>query len=153
MDAARNAILRELEEHLRAESSQDLPALLEGMTDDCFNVVKCDPEPVYDGPEAVARRYRALWAALPDLDVRLRRLVAVDGDHVVTEHTLSGTHLGTLFGIAPTGLPVEVDTAVVWELRDGRIRGETVYFDLATLLRQVGFLDLPAQDASSFPKE
>jgi steroid delta-isomerase-like uncharacterized protein len=152
MDAARNVVLREIEEHLRAESSQDLQALLEGMTEDCYNIVKCDPEPIYDGPEAVARRYQALWAALPDLDVRLRRLVAVDGDRVVTEHTLSGTHLGTLFGVAPTGLPVQVDTAVVWELRDGRIRGETVYFDLATILRQVGVLDTSADDKSSPPK-
>ena len=140
----RDAIIREIEEHLRAESSKDLPALLEGMTEDCYNLVMCDPEPMYDGPVAVARRYEALWTALPDLNVRLRRVVAIDGDRVVSEHTLSGTHLGPLFGVPATGRPVEVDTAVVWELKDGRIRGETVYFDLATVLRQVGVAVPPA---------
>ncbi|MGH9300051.1 MAG: ester cyclase, partial [Acidimicrobiales bacterium] len=70
---------------------------------------------------------------------------AIEGDLAVTEHALSGTHLGSLFGVPATGLPVEVDTVVVWEFRNGKIRGETVYFDVATMLRQVGFLSLPAQ--------
>jgi steroid delta-isomerase-like uncharacterized protein len=108
----------------------------------------CDPSPLYRGPEAVARRYRGLWAALPDLQVRLRRVVAVDGELAVTEHTLSGTHGGPLFGVVPTGRPVQVDTVVVWEFAGDRIRGETVYFDLATMLRQVGALALPGIGAA-----
>lgn len=140
---ARGSIVHEIEQHLRAESAQDLEALLAGMTDDCYNRVVCDPVPLYRGPEEVARRYRGLWAALPDLEVRLRRVVAVDGDTAVTEHTLSGTHRGTLFGVLPTGLKLTVDTCVVWEFSGTRVRGETVYFDLATLLRQAAFLELP----------
>lgn len=141
--ATREEIVREIEQHLRAESSQDLETLLAGMTDDCYNLVMCDPSPLYDGPEAVARRYRGLWAAFPDLDVRLRRVVAIDGDAVVTEHTLSGTHQGPLFGVPPTGRRLTVETCVVWEFVGARVRGETVYFDLATLLRQAGALETP----------
>lgn len=141
--ATRDEIVREIEQHLRAESSQDLEALLAGMTEDCYNLVMCDPTPLYQGPEEVARRYRGLWAAVPDLDVRLRRVVAIDGRAVVTEHTLSGTHGGTLFGVPPTGRRLTVDTCVVWDFAGARVRGETVYFDLATLLRQTGALELP----------
>jgi steroid delta-isomerase-like uncharacterized protein len=141
--ARRDAIVREIEQHLRAESTQDLDALLAGMTDDCYNLVVCDPSPLYQGPEQVARRYRGLWSAFPDLEVRLRRVVAIEGDAAVTEHTLSGTHRGSLFGVAPTGRKLTVDTCVVWEFVGTRVRGETVYFDLATLLRQAGFLELP----------
>lgn len=118
------------------------------MTEDCYNLVLCDPSPLYRGPEAVARRYRGLWAAFPDLQVRLRRIVAIDGDLAVTEHTLSGTQRGPLFGIAPTGRAVQVDTVVIWEFTGERIRGETVYFDLATMLRQVGALALPGADSA-----
>ncbi len=143
MPERREAMVREIEGHLEAESTQNLPALLAGMTEDCYNLVHCDPSPLYRGPEAVARRYRGLWAALPDLQVRLRRIVAIDGELAVTEHTLSGTHGGPLFGIGPTGRAVQVETVVIWELRGERIRGETVYFDLATMLRQVGALTLP----------
>jgi steroid delta-isomerase-like uncharacterized protein len=143
MPQRRDAMVAEIHSHLAAESTQNLQALLAGMTEDCYNLVMCDPSPLYRGPEAVARRYRGLWAALPDLQVRLRRVVAVDGELAVTEHTLSGTHGGPLFGVAPTGRPVQVDTVVVWEFAGDRIRGETVYFDLATMLRQVGALALP----------
>ena len=142
MPERREAIVREIKSHLEAESTQNLPALLAGMTEDCYNLVLCDPSPLYQGPDAVARRYRGLWAALPDLQVRLRRIVAIDGDLAVTEHTLSGTQRGPLFGIAPTGRAVQVETVVIWEFTGERIRGETVYFDLATMLRQVGALAL-----------
>lgn len=143
MPERREAMVREIKSHLEAESAQDLPALLAGMTEDCYNLVICDPSPLYRGPGAVARRYRGLWAALPDLQVRLRRIVAIDGELAVTEHTLSGTQRGRLFGIAPTGRAVQVETVVIWEFVGERIRGETVYFDLATMLRQVGALALP----------
>lgn len=138
-----DAIVNEIHEHLSAENAQDLDALLEGMTDDCFNLVVPDPNPMYSGPEAVARRYRGLWATFPDLSVKMRRIVAVQENFAVSEHVLAGTHSGSLFGVPGTGRHVEVDTAVVWELDAGRIKGETVYFDLATMLRQVGFLALP----------
>jgi len=138
----RVAMAREITEHLTAESTQDLEALLAGMTEDCYNLVMCDPSPLYQGPKEVARRYRGLWTAFPDLQVRLRRIVAIEGDQAVTEHTLSGTHHGPLFGTAPTGRSVQVDTVVIWEFAGERIRGETVYFDLATMFRQVGALAL-----------
>lgn len=141
MTGNHDAIVAEIHTHLAAENSQDLDALLEGMTDDCFNLVVPDPHRLYAGPEEVARRYRGLWATFPDLNVQMRRIVSVGETTAVSEHTLSGTHRGPLFGVAPTGKHVEVETAVVWDIVDGRIRGETVYFDVATMLRQVGFLD------------
>ncbi len=150
MPERRDAMVAEINSHLAAESTQNLGALLAGMTDDCYNLVLCDPSPLYRGPEAVAKRYRGLWTALPDLQVRLRRVVAIDGELAVTEHALSGTHRGPLFGVAATGRRVQVDTAVVWEFAGERIRGETVYFDLATMLRQVGALALPG--AGSAPR-
>jgi steroid delta-isomerase-like uncharacterized protein len=135
------AIIAEITAHLAAENAQDLDALLEGMTDDCFNRIVPDPHPLYSGPEEVARRYRGLWATFPDLKVQMRRIVSVQQDTAVSEHTLSGTHLGSLFGVPGTGKHVEVETAVVWDVVDGRIRGETVYFDVATMLRQIGNLE------------
>lgn len=148
MPERRDAMVEEIKSHLEAESTQDLSALLAGMTENCYNLVLCDPSPLYQGPEAVARRYRGLWTAFPDLQVRLRRIVAIEGELAVTEHTLSGTHGGPLFGVGPTGCPVQVETVVIWEFAGQRIRGETVYFDLATMLRQVGALALPGGDSA-----
>jgi steroid delta-isomerase-like uncharacterized protein len=144
MPERRAAMVREIKDHLAAESGQNLEALLAGMTEDCYNFVLCDPSPLYRGPRDVAKRYQGLWTALPDLQVRLRRIVAIEGEMAVTEHTVSGTHRGPLFGVASTGRFVQVDTAVIWEFAGELIRGETVYFDLATMLRQIGTLELPA---------
>ena len=139
MDA--EAIIAEIHAHIAAENSQDLAALLDGMTDDCFNLIVPDPHRLYAGPEEVARRYRGLWTTFPDLKVEMRRIVSIQEDTAVTEHTLSGTQRGNLFGVPATGKHVEVETAVVWDIVDGRIRGETVYFDVATMLRQIGYLE------------
>jgi steroid delta-isomerase-like uncharacterized protein len=140
MTANPDAIIAEIHAHLAAENAQDLDALLDGMTDDCFNLVVPDPYRLYAGPEEVARRYRGLWTTFPDLHVQMRRIVSVQTETAVSEHTLSGTHRGSLFGVPGTGKRVEVETAVVWDLVDGKVRGETVYFDVATMLRQVGYL-------------
>ncbi|MFC0862337.1 ester cyclase [Sphaerimonospora cavernae] len=142
MPANIDAIVAEIHSHLAAENAQDLDELLDGMTEDCFNLVVPDPHRLYAGPEEVARRYRGLWATFPDLKVQMRRIISVQENIAVSEHTLSGTHGGSLFGVPATGRHVEVETAVVWDIVDGRIRGETVYFDLATMLRQVGHLQL-----------
>ena len=144
MRPSREEVVRELEAHVAAETAQDLDRLLEGMADDCFNVVVGDPDRVYRGPGEVAERYRAMWSAVPNLVVSIRRIVAVDGLAAVTEHTLSGTHVGSLFGVPGSGERFEVKTAVLWELGDGRIRGETVYADHASLLSQAGFV--PGRD-------
>jgi len=56
MPERREAMAREIERHLEAESTQNLSALLAGMTEDCYNLVLCDPSPLYRGPDAVARR-------------------------------------------------------------------------------------------------
>lgn len=133
-------VVAEINAHLEAEVAQDLDALLEGMTEDCYNEIVADPRRMYKGPEEVAFRYKALWATFPDLSVVMQRIVAVEENYAVSEHVLSGTHTGNLFGVPGTGKHVSVDTCVVWELVDGRIRGERVYFDVATMLRQVGAL-------------
>jgi len=140
MTGTESPIVAEILSHLAAESAQDLDTLLEGMTDDCFNLVIPDPHRLYAGPEEVARRYRGLWATFPDLKVEMRRIVSVSEAVAVTEHTLSGTQDGVLFGFPPSGKHVEVETAVIWDIVDGRIRGESVYFDAATMLRQAGHL-------------
>lgn len=53
----RSERLAEIREHIKAESSHDMQALLAGMTSDCFNDVAAVPKP-FRGPKRVAERYR-----------------------------------------------------------------------------------------------
>lgn len=145
-DASLEAV-NEILEHLRAENAQDLDALLEGMTDDCFNAVVGDPSSPYVGPERVTTRYSNLFSAFPDIRIEIRRLVSLDVEnHVaVSENFLSGTHGGTLFGVPASGNTVGVRALVIWDLgEDYKIKGETVFLDLLTMMRQVGHLKLSA---------
>ena len=50
-------------------------------------------------------------------------------------------------GVRPTGRRVEIAVVVVVQFKDGKIAGEHIYWDQASVLAQVGLLDaekLPA---------
>ena len=133
----RSQRLAEIREHIKAESTHDMEALLDGMTKDCFNDVSGVPKP-FRGPKRVAERYRKHWAGFPDLKVRVRRLLAVGKDTIVTENEWSGTHLGKFLGYPPTGKHVKVRALVVWHFKGKRLWGETVFFDMGRVLKEIG---------------
>ena len=140
------AAINEILEHLRAENAQDLDALLEGMTDDCYNDIVGDPNSPYVGPERVGARYKNLWASFPDMRIEVRRLITVDPDRylAVSQNHLTGTQEGPLFGIPGTGKQVSVPAIVVWEFGEGyQLKGEHVTLDFLTMVQQVGYLEFP----------
>jgi steroid delta-isomerase-like uncharacterized protein len=74
--------------------------------------------------------------AFPDMRISLRRSIC-DGETVMTEEVLEGTHRGLFAGIAPTGRPVRLPMVHVTVVRDGRIVERTAYHDTAGILRQL----------------
>jgi steroid delta-isomerase-like uncharacterized protein len=130
----RLAVLRE---HIDAESSHNMKALLDGMTSDCFNDVVCVPKP-FVGPKEVAERYQKHWAGFPDFKVRVKRFLAADEKCIVTENEWTGTHLGKFLGLQPTGRRVRVRALVVWHFRRNKLWGETVFFDMGSIQKQIG---------------
>lgn len=133
----RSERLAEIREHIKAESSHDMQALLAGMTSDCFNDVAAVPKP-FRGPKRVAERYRKHWEGFPDFKVRVKRLLAVGENTIVTENEWSGTHLGKFLGYSPTGKYVRVRALVVWHFKGKKLWGETVFFDVGSLLKKIG---------------
>jgi steroid delta-isomerase-like uncharacterized protein len=130
----RLAVLRE---HIKAESTHNMEELLAGMTADCFNDVCCVPKP-FVGPKRVAERYRNHWAGFPDFKVRVKRFLAADDKSIVTENEWSGTHRGAFLGLQPSGKHVRVRALVVWHFRGNKLWGETVFFDLGSIQKQIG---------------
>jgi len=49
-----------------------------------------------------------------------------------------GAHHGRFLGHEPIGWPVRFPLAMVIPFRDGLMAGERFYYDLATLMRQIG---------------
>ena len=80
---------------------------------------------------------------IPDGRVLVERLYNA-GNAVIVEGRFVGTHTGPLRGpsgdIQPTGAPVEVRFANVWQIEDGTITCHHTYYDQLDLLTQLGLM-------------
>ena len=94
-------------------------------------------------PEEVHSLLTDLTTGFPDLELEIVLLHHAD-DAVIVEGRTKGTHTQTWNGIPPTGRRIDVRAAVIYRFEGDRMTNETVYFDLATQMRQLGFetLDL-----------
>ncbi len=84
------------------------------------------------------RKFHAdLWAGLPDIHYRVERTVS-EGDTVVGECTVTGTHRGELAGVPPSNKAVTVPVTFIVDYKDGKAKRWSSYLDVATVLRQIG---------------
>ena len=92
---------------------------------------------VFDGDDEVMGYYRTTRTAFPDQrhdDVRLH----FADDAVIAEFDLLGTNLGEFYGRPPTGRSFRVPIAAVFFFEGDEIVNERIYFDSASLIRQIG---------------
>ena len=137
--AARIAIV---EQHIRFENEHDLEGVLSTFGDGA----RYDDEPWdehYTGRDGVRRFYEQLMQALPDLHIETRhRYVAEDA--VVVEVIIRGTHLGAWRELPATGRRIEFPLCGIYTFAaDNRLAGEKIYYDRATVLRQIGVFHEP----------
>ena len=86
--------------------------------------------------DGLCRMMEMTMAAFPDLEMRVDRWV-VDGDTVVTEETMIGTHKGPFAGLAPTGVLVHLPMTHITRVKGDRIVERVAYHDTAGILRQL----------------
>jgi predicted ester cyclase len=82
----------------------------------------------------------ALFAALPDLSATLEELLVADHGGVASRWLLRGTHLGELYGVAPTGQEVQLQHVSLARVSHGRVvhfAGEAGWLEV---LLQLGVL-------------
>lgn len=94
---------------------------------------------VHDGEDAVRGYFAASRGAFPDQRNELIALRHTD-DGVVVELDLLGTHLGPLAGFEPTGNEFRCRMAALFLFDGEGLVCERVYFDSATILRQLGLI-------------
>jgi steroid delta-isomerase-like uncharacterized protein len=92
------------------------------------------------GREAIAAMLRSVfYETFSDAAVTLHRAAADAGQGIgLVECTFRGRHTGTLLGIQPTFRQVELPMLAIYEVEHGEIRRARQYYDVATLLRQLG---------------
>jgi steroid delta-isomerase-like uncharacterized protein len=80
---------------------------------------------------------QAMRTAFPDLHYAIEDMVIGD-DAVAVRTTMSGTHRGDFFGLAPTGRSFRVSQINIERFRDGRIVAHHRVTDMAELMKQLG---------------
>jgi steroid delta-isomerase-like uncharacterized protein len=127
-----------LEEWAIAWSTQDVERLISLCTDDC--VYEDVPFAwVNHGKDELRAFGQQVFNAFPDFRIELASHFAA-ADSAMLEWTMSGTHQGDLPGMPATGRAFSVRGVTVLALDDGRISRNSDYWDMATLLTQLGLM-------------
>lgn len=99
--------------------------------------IMADPEPIV-GREAIGGLMGALYGgSFTDTHVEYRSIVG-DGNLVVLEFVYNGTNTGEFLGLPATGERVSVPMLGIYEVEGEYITYGRVYFDMGTMMRQLG---------------
>jgi steroid delta-isomerase-like uncharacterized protein len=113
--------------------------------DELIDPTLVNPGPLAHGATGAAafmEVFRVLRQAFPDLHITVQELIA-EGDKVVCQNTVTGTHVGEFLGIPPTGNAVSYDEIFIMRFVDGRIVEASGVVDVLSQLRQIGALPVP----------
>ncbi|MFI7423147.1 nuclear transport factor 2 family protein [Nonomuraea sp. NPDC049684] len=131
-----NDIVRRL---LGAANAHDVEAMLRCYAPDAVVV---SPEMEAGGPGEIASYFTQIWDGFPDLHFTLWETVMLGGT-LATELTATGTHSGpylTVGGevLAATGRQITVRACWFWDLRDGLVASQRLYYDQLEIYAQIG---------------
>ena len=133
--------LQLVQKHMEAENAHRMEETLATLTPDCL-FEDMALEQVFRG-HAGAREYYQTWWDAFSTTAHPERGYFTDQDFAVAEVHFQGTHTGSFLGIEPTGRQVDIPTAIFVTFRDGLMAGERMYWDVASMLRQLGVSALP----------
>jgi len=137
VSAANEAVVRRFYEQMNNERKNELAAEL--FTADHQMHDPQVPTPV--GPAGMASTV-AVYQEGVDGHWQIEDLFSAD-DKVVVRWTGSGTHVGEVNGITPTGNKVRVDAISIHRLRDGKIAETWEVWDTLGFLQQLGAVPTP----------
>jgi len=123
------------DQHITRQMQGDVNGM---MADYADHAVVDDPlfsEP-FVGKAAIARRYAAEVASVPDRALQVLRRTVV-GAQLVIEWEATGSHSGDFLGFGGTGRAYTLRGVTVVTREDGKIVRESHFYDAASLRRQV----------------
>lgn len=160
LSAAQQAMNDLLERHVKAELDGDLDTTMATMSDNphLHNVANMMGGVGRQGVRDFYRNHLVGKFFPPDVKmVNVSRTIGTD--QIVDEVVISFTHTRAidwmLPGVPPTGKRVEMAVAVIVGVKDGKITHEHIYWDQASVLVQIGLLNLarlPVSGAESARK-
>jgi steroid delta-isomerase-like uncharacterized protein len=136
--ARREATVRE---HMESENRHEFEVTMATFGHPRYEIIATGE--VYDGEQEVAEYFRITRTAFPDQRNELIALHHGD-DCVAAEFHLKGTHQGELRGIPPTGREFTCRCLALFLFEEDRLVCERVYFDVLTIMSQLGLAAPPA---------
>jgi steroid delta-isomerase-like uncharacterized protein len=133
----REALVRE---HMESENVHEFDTTIDTFSHPRYEIVPTGE--VHDGEAAVRRYFEESRAAFPDQRNELVGFHHAD-DAVIVEFDLKGTHRGSLRGIPPTGKEFTCRTIALFLFEGEKLVCERVYFDVLTILGQLGIAASP----------
>jgi steroid delta-isomerase-like uncharacterized protein len=141
----RKAVEAHARSYFDALARRDQRGMAEHWSED--GVADFVPFGVLRGREEIVGFFRDFFAAVPDLETTVSRLVAGEREAAV-EWRMRGTFTGAPFqGIDPTGKSIDLRGLDLLEVDDGKNVSNTAYYDAMTFGRQIGMM--PPRDSGA----
>lgn len=140
-DKAGSQNLENIKDATEAWSSHDTMKILSYFTDNCvyedlaFGVVN-------HGKGSLRNFIYVMFAAFPDLNIEIKSF-SLSGDWYGSEWIISGTHKGDLPNMPATGKKFSIRGATIGELKEGKIKRSSNYYDRMTFQDQIGVMPSP----------
>lgn len=118
--------------------SHNMERLLAVFTDD----VTYEDKPLartFHGKEELRAFAQSFFDAFPDLKSVITSVV-VSGNHAAAEWQFTGTQAGDLSGMPASNKQMDLRGVSIYDFEGGKIKRQIDYWDMATLLKQLGFM-------------
>jgi steroid delta-isomerase-like uncharacterized protein len=134
--------VRLVDDHVALENRHDL----DGIMTTFGAAARYDDEPWdahYIGRDGVRAFYAELLRAMPDLRIDVHRRHVSEAT-IILEVIIRRHHFGSWRGLPPTGRSIQFPVCGIYTFDEmNKLAGEKIYYDRATVLRQLGMFHEP----------
>jgi len=123
--------------HVDAENRHDVAGVVATFHQPKYEVMPLGA--VLTGAQPVGDFLGGVFEGFPDFAAQVASLIHSESA-VIAEGRFTGTHKRDWSGIPATGRSVDVPFCALFVFEEDRLVSERLYFDFATLLRQLGVL-------------
>jgi steroid delta-isomerase-like uncharacterized protein len=101
------------------------------------------------GPQAIKEHVRGWLASFPDLQFQIEQTLS-EGDRVVMQLSMEGTHEGAWLGIPATGKKLQIRMFTLHRVVDGKIVEDWVLVESLGVFQQLEVVETTANLISNF---
>lgn len=121
-------------QHIDAENRGDLDSMIASFHRPRYEVFPMGA--VFEGEQPVRELIGGLVSAFPDFRFSTIRVHFAE-NAVIVEGQITGTHQGEWAGMQPKGGKLDISAACIFDFEDDRLMNEKVFFDFATVQKQL----------------